>query len=345
MAADDHYVSQTHLRQFCAPELGERLYAFRKSDMDVFTPNPRNVCCIRDGSTNPYLEDERILEEFLKIIEPRYPDAVDALRAGKPTAESVTAISGFIAVVTTCSPGAIRINAKSLQVQTEFAARKLDAAGEIPIPPSVVGAASLSELLDSGAFKVLIDEKYPHAIGITNVVKATRMWGNFHWEILLNHHTDSPFFSSDFPAAIEHMAGSSMSSRIVPLAPDVAVRISPDPQRRWQQHSELFKDFTYMRKQCSRGDVRHINALLVRCAEQLVFSSHNADWVRRFIEKHAQHRIEPTSTMTELGGELGFIFGHEVTDVRQQSVVQKARGESPAKQRSARAKAAFHKTR
>jgi hypothetical protein len=38
-----HYVSQVHLRNFYSPALGDRMYAFRKSDGKAFTPNSESV--------------------------------------------------------------------------------------------------------------------------------------------------------------------------------------------------------------------------------------------------------------------------------------------------------------
>jgi hypothetical protein len=67
----DHNVSQVHLRNFYSPTLGGIVYAIRKNDLKSFTTNAQSVCRIENGSTNPYLREERAVEEFLKGIEPR----------------------------------------------------------------------------------------------------------------------------------------------------------------------------------------------------------------------------------------------------------------------------------
>jgi len=46
------------------------MYAIRKNDLKAFTPNSDAVCRIENGNTNPFLQEERIIEEFLKGIEP-----------------------------------------------------------------------------------------------------------------------------------------------------------------------------------------------------------------------------------------------------------------------------------
>jgi hypothetical protein len=62
----DHYVPQVYLRGFYSHELGERLHAIHKSDMRYFTPGTKAICAITDGSTNEYLREDRLIEEFLR---------------------------------------------------------------------------------------------------------------------------------------------------------------------------------------------------------------------------------------------------------------------------------------
>ena len=78
----DHYVSQVHLRKFYSPVLGDQ-YATRKSDLKSFTPKSKDVCRINDGSTNAYLQNDRVIEEFLKVIDPKYNAALDMLKQGR----------------------------------------------------------------------------------------------------------------------------------------------------------------------------------------------------------------------------------------------------------------------
>ena len=79
----DHFVSQVHLKNFYSPKLGSLMYAIRKSDLKLFTPNERSVCRIENDSTNSYLREDRAVEEFLKRIEPRYNVALEKLLADK----------------------------------------------------------------------------------------------------------------------------------------------------------------------------------------------------------------------------------------------------------------------
>ena len=105
----DHYVSQVHLKQFCSPQLVNRMYAVRKSDLKSFTPTPKDVCRIESGSNNSYLNDERAIEEFLRTVEPHYDIALQNLAVGKVDKQTIHTIAGFAAHIITCSPAGMRI--------------------------------------------------------------------------------------------------------------------------------------------------------------------------------------------------------------------------------------------
>ncbi|MET0597788.1 MAG: hypothetical protein ABWZ57_07950, partial [Mesorhizobium sp.] len=62
----DHFVSQVHLRNFYSPALqGRMFYGIKKTDLQKFTARSENVCRTKDGSTNPYFQKPRVIEEFL----------------------------------------------------------------------------------------------------------------------------------------------------------------------------------------------------------------------------------------------------------------------------------------
>ena len=173
----DHYVSQVHLKIFYSPELSERMYAIRKSDLKCFTPNSKVVCGIHDGSTNAYLREERAIEEFLKKIEPHYDSALKKLKAGTIDADGVFTISGFVAFIITCSPGGMRVHSGPLKNIVEITAAMADAAGLVSPSPPELGSASLTELLRSGAVNVDVDPKYPQALGISSILQRTTAFG------------------------------------------------------------------------------------------------------------------------------------------------------------------------
>lgn len=291
----DHYVSQVHLRNFYSSTLNGMMYAIRKSDLKCFTTRSRDVCRIEDNSTNAYLREDRAIEEFLKDVEPRYNEAVTKIRDNKIDRECVHAIAGFVAYVVTCSPAAMRIHAGPLREILNSTTKTLDALGLIPSAPDVLGNKSITELLVSGTINFTVDPKYPQAIGISNILHHTSVFGNSPWEILHNGHAESPFFTSDYPAAIEAMDLNTPINRVVPLAPDLAIRIRPDMRLSGTEPDLTFSGFKASPRHLRRSEVLEMNRLLVRCAEDLVFYREEIDWIKSFVAKNRQYRIEPVT--------------------------------------------------
>jgi hypothetical protein len=292
----DHYVSQVHLRNFYSPALaGAQMYGFRKRDGRIFPCTSESVCRIEGGSTNAYLLEDRAIEEFLKTIEPNYNQAVDEFRRGQPSRDAIYVIAGFVAYVTSCSPTAMRLGADPLRHHVEATAKILDAQGLIPKAPEALGHKSITGLIEGGDINVLIDVKYPQAIGITTVMERLGVWGNSTWDVIRNDAAATPFFTSDFPAAIEPSHDPRILNRLTPLAPDLAIRIRPVPAARDKRNDLTFSDFRSRTVIASHAEIRAINQAIVRCAESLVFFRDRYDWVEPFLAKNKAYWIEPVT--------------------------------------------------
>lgn len=288
----DHFVSQVHLKNFYSPKLGSLMYAIRKSDLKLFTPNARSVCRIENSSTNSYLREDRAVEEFLKRIEPRYNIALEKLLADKIDPEYIFVIAGFVAYVYSCSPAGMRINSEPLKAIVEDTARIFESKGSLPLPPPILGGKSLTELLQSGDVHTNIDPKYPQAIGIASILLLTITFGNFEWDVLINPFEGNPFFTSDFPIAIERTHDARILNKIIPLAPHLAIRIRPNLSYDRKNPDYTFSGFRRTIRKLRRSEVVNINRLIVRCAETSVFFRDNYEWVSRFVKKNANFRVE-----------------------------------------------------
>lgn len=286
----DHYIPQVHLKNFYAPELGKLLYAFRKSDGDEYTPNSKSICRTDEGNTNEYLESPRAVEEFLKDIEPNYNKSVNALSSDNFGEDEIYVISGFLSYVMTCSPTAMRMGTIMLEETIKEEARILDKQGLFDKPPKELEGKSVTELIDSGILKVDVDGKFPQAIGVSNIVDRIFQIGNFRWEILINNHEDAPFFTSDFPIAPETAMVTGAVMKTIPLSPKLAVKIIPHLAPSENYKPDNFKDFEYRIRNINRAEAVHINRLLVRSAEETVFSSCNQNWVRKFIQRNKSYQ-------------------------------------------------------
>ncbi len=288
----DHFVSQVYLKNFYSPSLAGLMYAIRKNDLNSFTPNAQSICRIEDGNTNSYLREDREVEDFLKCIEPKYNAALKQIGEGHIDNDCIYTVAGFVSYVLVCSPAGMRIFSPPLKSSLEECARILDKQGVISKPPPGLGGKNLTELLDDEKVVIKVDPKYSQALGISNIMELITTIGNFRWEVLLNPFDDSAFFTSDFPIAFEMGSHSSIRNKIIPLSPNLAIRICPDPFRDKAQKDKSFSNFEYRRRKLNRKEVHLINKLIVRCAESVVFYRDNHDWVSRFVSKNSKFRIE-----------------------------------------------------
>ena len=296
----DHFVSQVHLKNFYAKALGQRMYAIRKTDLKAYTCDSRSQCRIQDGSTNPYLQEPRAIEEFLKDIEPRYNASLEKLRTGKLDPETIFTIAGFAAFVAICSPAGMRIQSEPMQRTVELSTEMLDGEGRIPTAPPLLDGVSITELLQSGAVKVEIDPKYTQSMGISSITENLSIWGNSHWDIVVNEVADSPFFTSDFPVAIECSARSGVINRIIPLSPNLAIRIHPDIEQRGLKNFS-FQNLRIKHIKASRHEITAINKTIVQCAETTVYYSKDLPWITRFVAKYQDFHVAPDTQRIPYG--------------------------------------------
>ena len=187
----------------------------------------------------------------------------------------------------------MRIQSERLRSAVEAGAALMDARGALPRAPAVLGGARLTDLLRDGTVKTMIDPKYPQAIGVESIVRNTARFGNFKWEILHNDSDDSPFFTSDFPVAIEKTERPGVLNRIVPLAPNLALRIRPDVMLDSDCVDFSFANFGYVNRTPGRNELVELNCSIVRCAEDFVFYRDDHSWVRPFVSKNRWYRVEP----------------------------------------------------
>jgi hypothetical protein len=307
----DHYVSRVHLKRFYAPKLGNRMYAIRKTDLKRFTPDAKSGCRVVDGSTNPYLQNERAIEEVLRVIEPRYNAATETLRQGKIDPRTVFVLAGFVAYIVGCSPASMRMTSGLVGQAVQMYTTAAEEAGNLPQPPA--GAAqTLEEMFQSGKIRVQVDPKYPQSEGINVMLRHITALGNFSWEALINPFDDSPFFTSDFPVAFEAGEQPRSVNRVVPLTPDLALRIRPDLSFNWRDADESLSRLRFSRHRLSRSEVHRINTMIVRAAEDLVFFYRDIDWIPRFVERNRNYRSDNVREEIPARGGSLVVFRHQI---------------------------------
>ena len=168
----------------------------------------------------------------------------------------------------------------------ESTATILDAQGVFTKAPEALGDKSLTALLADGTVKFEVDPKYPQAIGVASVAHQVSVFGNSPWEILHNTEADNAFFTSDFPAAIEAINLNTPMNRIVPLAPDLAIRIIRDIRLSRTKPDLGFAKFRAASRRLKRSEILSLNRLIVRCAEDLILFRDDHDWIEDFVAKN-----------------------------------------------------------
>ncbi|MDD5304082.1 MAG: DUF4238 domain-containing protein [Elusimicrobia bacterium] len=310
----DHFVSQVHLKRFYSPVLGNRLHAIRKDNLKQFAARAKDVCRIEDGSSNAYLKNAGAIEEFLKGIEPKYNSAVEALLNGQIDSQCIYTIAGFAAYIAACSPTAMRLNSEPFQQLVEATGNILEIKGMLPPAPAALGSTSFTELVRTGKVRIEVDPKYPQAIGLANIYKHIAMFGNFKWEVLINEIPDSEFFTCDYPAAMETSRYPLVFNRIVPLTPTLAIRICPDIRIEKSKADFSFRSFGWRRHSVTRNELLAINRLIVRCADKEVYFCAERPWIKGFIEKNRNYRLESYTTRFPTGNGHLHMHSHRLVN-------------------------------
>lgn len=293
----DHYVSQVHLREFTNTET-KKLFAISKLDLREFTPSPKSVCAIRDGNTNEYLKEPRLIEHLLERVEPNYPYALNELRSRRCDDIVRETIAGFIAAVSICSPAFNRLCFDGTHKHLSDFAKHLDAKDSFPRFPENsderYSGKSISELLDGGLVKFDIDMNMPKAMATARLINVVRAFLNSHWDVLENH-TKHKFLTSDYPMVHIPTLSRHWSKKFVPLAPDIGIAVISSKVGIWDGPIEVAHV-----EVSSHSRVADLNRYTVFSAEELVFSDMPTSFLRGFVKKHRRMQLINDANRDEL---------------------------------------------
>jgi Protein of unknown function (DUF4238) len=154
------------------------------------------------------------------------------------------------------------------------------------------------------------------------MLRLLNSYGNSYWDILLNDDDHSSFFTSDFPASIEKSNNTTILNRVVPLAPDIAVRIIPRLDSTRQKPNFTFPNFKWRKLSLNHSQIRQVNKLTTQCAEEMIFFRDDHHWVKSFVKKNANYWIEPVSSKIPTGN--GIMTVSTVRIARRPPAIKKA---------------------
>ncbi|MFL4469996.1 DUF4238 domain-containing protein [Tateyamaria armeniaca] len=285
----DHFVSQVHLKQFLRTTNPKLLNAVRKTDLAQFTPRPQDVCRVEDGSTNAFLTDNRIIEKFLRDIEPAYEPCLSRIIAGELDWQSRWVFAGFLAYLQTYTPTALRMFEPMIRTLLEQTARSLETSGElepisIPSLPDWDGK-TFSELAQEGKVKFDINLRMPQAMATTQLLQIQNSLASSDVTIL-RCKGRMRFLTSDFPSIILGHHQNIFAQRFLPLSPSIGLIFHTNTSSK-DRH-----EFPYRFIDVGDRRVDLINNLIIQSAENLVFATYRHPWLLSKVSQFKNYRVE-----------------------------------------------------
>ncbi len=262
----------------------------RKSNLNEFTPSPASVCAVNAGNTNPYFQNDRVVEEFLCLVENALPNALHAIRTRKLDNSAIFAVAGLMSTIYICSPAGVRIATEWVTNAHRTAISAVEDFGYLPPIPAGLQqfGGSIKDLLEVGAVELNVDSKYAQSIGISQILKQTSIFGNAKWEFLVSNDAQTTFLTSDFPLIAEHNTKS--MNWTFPLSPEIALKVTPNLQMKKLDPDLNFSFNETVFTKYSAAKVRALNKFIVMAAEDFVFSSSKETWLSNFVRKNRNFR-------------------------------------------------------
>lgn len=279
-------MAQTYLRHWADPESG-MLRGYGKRSGKEFPCAPKDVCRDWDWDVNPHFKDNpRLLGDYRKIFEPQWKPTVAAVRAGQLSSEDKFVLSGYWALLTTCTPSwhrnAVKVAERHLADFIPLVARHV--AKEKPEYHEFV-----EEALAQGKIQPNPDEQHIKAVLTQQLTQTTILLYQLDWTLLRND-TEALFVTSDNPSSVfPRRPFSSTLVRLLPLAPDLALLTVIDPtMKRSAELSDLEKTppGRVRHGRVTRKQAARLNRITVMNADELVLSVREGRPVRRLVRNH-----------------------------------------------------------
>ncbi|SCB41418.1 Protein of unknown function [Bradyrhizobium shewense] len=289
--AKDHFVAQTYLRQWASPS-SAMLRGYGKRTGKEFPCAPKDVCHEWDWDVNPYFKEHpRLLGDYRKIFEPQWRPTIAAVRTNKLSAEDKFVLSGYWALLTTCTPSwhrsAVILAERQLADFIPLLARNF--AKEKPEYQDFV-----EEAIMKGWIKPNPDGQQIKAMLTQQLTRTMLLLYQLDWVVLRNS-TDAPFITSDNPSSVfprrPFFGG---LARFLPLAPDLALFTAIDPGRKLTTELpdlERAAPGKVRRGNVTRKQAARLNRVTVMNADELVFSTRANGPVGRLVRNHRDFSV------------------------------------------------------
>jgi len=287
---DDHYVSQTYLKQFIDLSNPGYLNVYRKAYPTKSKPRtPRSICYEPDGDSNPYFPmNPRILDDFLKLIEPQWEKIITEIENEDFNFNNKLLISLYVAYLRSCGFTAKRLGKSLMEEELELFRPFLAENVRENIEDHENGIDLINGLL-SPDIKIVFDRDYVHAFAIKNLVHVGTTYHNLPW-IIIKNNSSKPFITSDNPAILIYYPDKWYPDTYVPLTPTLSILIPGDPY-----HKFIGKNLPSKITIAGVESVEIFNCEIVKFAEDKIISSLKDDWIRDMVQKYRNWRVESVS--------------------------------------------------
>lgn len=309
----DHYVAQTYLKHFLDPKLGNLLHAYDKKGLKHFTARTRDICYAHDWDTNPYFQDQRAIDKYLKVIEPKWNYGVTDIHNLLKYEEIKYFMAGYIAVLVSCTPTSIRTlthateemiasagNILACQMQ-QYPERFPDSK---PLPPDI-----FEQIMAAGGLKAKVDPKHTHARTMQNLLDLQWHFYKSPW-MILDNETENPFLTSDYPVAYYYSKPQArIPYRFVPICPRYAILIKPSldkadrksPKEPFDKYPITETDICSIRPKFPKI----LNKLTIQGAERFIISAYDTPWIMKLVKKYKNWKMDSgTVRLPHENGEL-----------------------------------------
>ena len=291
--AKDHFVAQTYLKHWCDPKTN-MLRGYSKTVDKEFPCHTKDVCHEWNWDINPlFKKNPALLADFRKIFEPQWNPTVGVVRAGVLSSEDKFVLSGYWAVLTTCTPtwhrNAVEVFEHQLLDFIPLAAER--AAQKFPEHRDYI-----EEAVAGGKIVPNVDHDHVKAVLTQHLTEATIVLYQQDWTILKNV-TRTPFATSDNPSSVfPSRPINAQLTRFLPLAPDLAIvatidRAKLQPKLANPDLSRPPPGTIRRRLVTRRNEVARLNRIVVMNADQLIFCSTENRAVRRLVRNHRRFGI------------------------------------------------------
>ena len=298
--AKDHYVAVTYLKHFVDRAAGDMLNAYSKHSGKQFNCFPKDVCHEVDGDTNPMFSgNPALLGNFRSIFEPHWKKSVAAFVDRNNTHQDKLVVSAYMANLMVVTPAWQRIGAityaKNMQGTLEFK-RELHNEGVMTLDELMVDGI---DMLSRGDLKLEVDTDYVKGIATQQLMNYALLIYNLDWCLLVNN-TAHKFVTSDSPVAVQSLGEFSGSiRRFLPLTPELCLVVELHGHKHKLVQEDKFAEELVKppkgkikRVQVTAGEVKEINVMQIKSAENLVFSSVASSGIAKVTKKYSMHKLD-----------------------------------------------------